>query len=508
MIIAGILGFVARHFANLSTTSTANTTTLLSAGPKYPVPFLILGILSCSNIMTGTNPNLFPLQNTNPQYTVVNGEVMQPVNFHIEPLRIGNLFNSLLGGFGASAARRVVTQSGNTALLPCVYTFSKDYDTSSPYLLPTNESARVRLDSTFQADPEEGWFGLGNTSGIDTPVLALDYFQSAPWFWVAFEEDTSSEDVANSGTRRKPAPVANPLSGLSAFSLGGVANGTNGSWTMSPILTNTIDTAISGIVDSVSNQFGWTGILGNIDPMLFFNISVNKTTYTNFINQSFYANTSNATQQLFSTSFSLTNLSATGFNLTGIQTLPYFNDTNLSSNDQLDDLISNDILTTIHQLSLMNSSSVRLGYWSSALRRYPAVAQAIQIVSNTPWGVLRFGSVENQTVSYMIQTGTDTRLLNVASYPSEGLRRMAFQTMFTKAMLKSRGNAITITPVYQIMPRYISTKIEIPASLLSARILFPFGISFFIPLFVYTLTLEKQSRIFIMMKVLNPKDRS
>jgi hypothetical protein len=51
------------------------------------------------------------------------------------------------------------------------------------------------------------------------------------------------------------------------------------------------------------------------------------------------------------------------------------------------------------------------------------------------------------------------------------------------------------------MPRYISTKIDIPASLLSARILFPFGISFFIPLFVYTLTLEKQSRIFIMMKV-------
>jgi hypothetical protein len=57
--------------------------------------------------------------------------------------------------------------------------------------------------------------------------------------------------------------------------------------------------------------------------------------------------------------------------------------------------------------------------------------------------------------------------------------------------------------VYKVMPRYISTKIQIPASLLSARILFPFGISFFIPLFVYTLTMEKQSRIFIMMKVLS-----
>ena len=32
VIIAGILGFVARHFADLSTTSTSNQTTLLSEG--------------------------------------------------------------------------------------------------------------------------------------------------------------------------------------------------------------------------------------------------------------------------------------------------------------------------------------------------------------------------------------------------------------------------------------------------------------------------------------------
>ena len=368
--------------------------------------------------------------------------------------------------------------------------------------METSEEAGVRVDSTFQADPPEGWFGLGNRSEIDPPILALDYFQTAPWFWVAFDEEASGEDVTSLGTRKKPAAVANPLGALSVLSLG-AGNGSNSSTMMSPAITNTIGAALSGIVDSASSQNGWTGILGNIDPMLFFNITVNKTEYTNFINQSFYSNSSTATQNLFSTSFSLTNLSSTGFNLTGLQTLPYFNDTSLSSNDQLDDLISNDILTTIHQLSLVNSSSVTLGYWSSALLRYPAVAKAIQIVSNMPWGVLRFGEVANSTVSYMIQAGTDSRLLNVASYPSEGLRRMAFQTMFSKALLNSRGEGVTITPVYQVMPRYISTKIEIPASLLSARILFPFGISFFIPLFVYILTLEKQSRIFIMMKVAN-----
>jgi hypothetical protein len=72
-------------------------------------------------------------------------------------------------------------------------------------------------------------------------------------------------------------------------------------------------------------------------------------------------------------------------------------------------------------------------------------------------------------------------------------------------LVKTIGSGITISPIYQVMPRYVSTKVDVPASLLSARILFPFGISFFIPLFVYTLTLEKQSRIFIMMKVCKPK---
>ena len=41
VIIAGILGFVARHFADL-TTNTANTTTLLSQGS-----FLLFSILNC-----------------------------------------------------------------------------------------------------------------------------------------------------------------------------------------------------------------------------------------------------------------------------------------------------------------------------------------------------------------------------------------------------------------------------------------------------------------------------
>jgi hypothetical protein len=396
----------------------------LTEGTRLP-SWLTLGVLSCSNISTGTNPSFFPAQDAQLQQTVVNGIVMQPVNFHIEPLRIGNLFNSLLGGFGASAARRVVTQSGNTGLLPCVYTFSKDYDTSEPYLPPVNETKSVRLDSTFQPDPPEGWFGLGNASGIQPPLLGLNYFQTAPWFHVAIDPSASDSDIHNLGSRNKAASVPNPLNSLGAFL------GTGSNSTASPGLTTTIESAISGIVSNAANESGWTGILGNMDSMLFFNITVNRTTFTNFVNQSDSVTTTVQQNLTFS------NLSATGFNLTGLQPLPWFNTTAIVTDDDLDDLISDDILRTVHELTLINATSIRLGYWSSAIMRYPAVAASIQVASNMPWGILRFTTVQNGTFTYMIQTGTDVRLSNVASYPAEGLRRMAFQTMFSKAICMS-----------------------------------------------------------------------
>jgi len=291
-----------------------------------------------------------------------------------------------------------------------------------------NESTLVHLDSTFQPDPPEGWFGLGNSSGIQPPILALDYFQTAPWFHVAFDSSATSSDVDNLGSRDKAASVSNPLGAISALAGGGGGNSSSNT-TLSPALTMTIDNAIIGIISNAANQSGWKGILGDIDPMLFFNVSVNRTIYTKFINQ-----TTNSTLSPLHSGLSFSNFTEAGFNLTGLQPLPWFNDTTLISDNDLDDLISNDILTTVHQLTLVNSSSVRLGYWSGALFRYPAVAKAIQIVSNMPWGVLRFSHVENGSYAYMIQAGTDQRLLNVASYPPEGLRKMAFQTMFSKAI--------------------------------------------------------------------------
>ena len=209
-----------------------------------------------------------------------------------------------------------------------------------------NEGTSVRFDSTFQPDPPEGWFGLGNSSGTQPPILALDYFQTMPWFHVAFDSGATGSDVDNLGSRNKTAGFADPLGTINALAGGGGENSSRNT-TLSPALTRTIDDAIGGIISNAANESLWKGILGDIDPMLFFNVSVNKTTYTKFINQ-----TINSTQSPQHTGFSFSNLTATGFNLTVLQPLPWFNDTNLVSDDELDDLISQDILTTVHQLTL------------------------------------------------------------------------------------------------------------------------------------------------------------
>jgi hypothetical protein len=334
-----------------------------------------------------------------------------------------------LGGFGASAARRVVAQAGNTGLLPCAYTFSKDYDFSQPYFPQVNESNVIRMDSTFLPDPPEGWFGLGNLSAIQPPILGLNYFQTAPWFHLAFDPGVSDAEIQALGSRNKAAAISNPLGVLDARGIVGGRNGSNSSL-VSPAQFSAVNNTIAGIAITAADVSGWSGILGNIDPMLFFNITVNRTSFTNFVNQS------NNILTTIQNNFTITNLSSTGFNLSGLQPLPWFTNTTLVTDSDLDDLISTDILRTVDQLTSVNASArgVRLGYWSGAILRYPAVAAAIQAVSNMPWGVLRFSSVDNGTYAYMIQTGTDVRLQNVASYPPEGFRRMAFQTMFERAL--------------------------------------------------------------------------
>ena len=237
----------------------------------------------------------------------------------------------LLGGFGASVSRNPVFQPGSTALVPCVYTFSKNYETSKPYFPGVNENDSLRLDSTFLPDPPDSWFGFGNSSSFNPPILALDYFQTAPWFRLAIDPSASQSDIENLGSRRKAQGLENPVA------LGGieiVSNATNSSAsTFSTGSKFAFASAIENLVSSSCNASNWSGLLGNIDTSLFMNLSVNDTEFLNFVGPLNHTND-------VRNSFTIANFSLIGLNLTIIQPLPWFDLSGSISDNDLDDQIS------------------------------------------------------------------------------------------------------------------------------------------------------------------------
>lgn len=68
------------------------------------------------------------------------------------------------------------------------------------------------------------------------------------------------------------------------------------------------------------------------------------------------------------------------------------------------------------------------------------------------------------------------------------------------------ANATRITHGFRGMPQLFSSKAEIPIASMVGRILYPFGVSFLLPIFVITLVKEKEDRILVMMRMVKLSD--
>ncbi|KAF9413059.1 hypothetical protein BGZ94_000850 [Podila epigama] len=189
--------------------------------------------------------------------------------------------------------------------------------------------------------------------------------------------------------------------------------------------------------------------------------------------------------------------------LGGIQPLPFFEQVAGSGYD-VDDALTGRIRVLIGDLALVNKSAIR--------RKDPEPAQLVEyyarigsIVQNMPMGALIFNAIDAaaRKFDYTLQVGTDVRLSRAANYPDRGFRLMQQQTALTNAILKTSAtaNQTKITHGFRGMPQLFSTKTEIPIASLVGRILYPFGVSFLLPIFVITLVKEKEDRILVMMRM-------
>lgn len=111
----------------------------------------------------------------------------------------------------------------------------------------------------------------------------------------------------------------------------------------------------------------------------------------------------------------------------------------------------------------------------------------------------------NKRYQWNYHYGFDARLTSSTTFPAAGPRLLFQQSQLDNAILRTNNatffGAAQITQGFRIMPQLGTTLISIPFGGIIGGILYPFGVSFLLPIFAITLVQEKESRILVMMKM-------
>ncbi|GBB91646.1 hypothetical protein RclHR1_01900011 [Rhizophagus clarus] len=189
------------------------------------------------------------------------------------------------------------------------------------------------------------------------------------------------------------------------------------------------------------------------------------------------------------------------------QPVPFF-DKRQGTIEDFDDLISNNVKDIINDLALIDKTILfDDNATQEQLLRFQI--KLSNIITKLPYGNILFDKIDPflKQWDYTLQIG-DVKIKNI-TFPSQGLRRIAQQSQLSNAFIKTvNGTGLTdgvagikITPTYRIMPNLFDTSIKIPIGTSVGNILYPFGISFLLPIFVITLVKEKEDRILVMMRM-------
>ncbi|KAI9204500.1 uncharacterized protein BJ171DRAFT_562062 [Polychytrium aggregatum] len=327
---------------------------------------------------------------------------------------------------------------------PCVRWFGENYPLSAlyeqdPQLTGVYSNPVFRRDTTYTAEPLQGWVANLLTGG--TMAYLFSNIQMRPWSYTVQSNNIQSGVLGTS-------PQLNPVTNFT------VALATFGS---TPYAYKPANVS-NGLLDTIAKRY--------------------------WLNVSFTAPSP----------------------FQGIQQVPYFTGLTGSTHTVLDGAISEAVSDTLALLANLNKSSLtNISATSSSTSQYLASAQ--QLSSNVPYGGLYFDVIDYTHLyfRYIMQIGTDSRLVAAVNFPAQGLRQVLQQAQLSNAFLRfsnpsALGNS-SITQGVRIMPEFGSTKISIPFGSLIGNILYPFGISFLLPIFVITLVKEKEDRILVMMKM-------
>jgi len=172
----------------------------------------------------------------------------------------------------------------------------------------------------------------------------------------------------------------------------------------------------------------------------------------------------------------------------------------------IDDIIGYQINSVVSQLTLLNKTILFNPASATLQEQLAFLASAAAITNQMPYGVIDFVTNDptRGQMDATFQIGTDRRIANAANFPSQWYRNLQAWSGVSNAFLRSIAPSLanaSISHSYRSMPQYANTKINLPVATAIGRILYPWGVSFLLPIFVIIMVKEKEDRILVMMKM-------
>ncbi|KAI9355101.1 ABC-2 family transporter protein-domain-containing protein [Zopfochytrium polystomum] len=127
-----------------------------------------------------------------------------------------------------------------------------------------------------------------------------------------------------------------------------------------------------------------------------------------------------------------------------------------------------------------------------------------------PYGAVFLDSwnVDALSIRAVLQFGSDKRLLAAGNFPTAGQRMLTQMVQLNQAVLKAIGarwggkaKDARVTQGIRAFPNMQTTGFTLEIGGIIGGILYPFGVSFLLPIFVIVLVKEKEDRIFVMMRM-------
>ncbi|ORY27578.1 hypothetical protein BCR33DRAFT_725456, partial [Rhizoclosmatium globosum] len=346
-----------------------------------------------------------------------------------------------------------VTQTSHA----CVYWFGENYPQDSAiYEKNAALTGLSKLDTTYMSPPDNGWVGSLITLYQASPTVPSTDFITAQSLLSTYQ--TNQWFLAASGVGLSTCLGARPA--LAALTY-------TGAQTVGTAASSTPFVSYSTSADSN----GYSGMLGSIEGRLYLNLS------------------------------SATTLTAMTFNR-----VPYAQLSSSSVDNDLDDSLSSLMSSVIAGLAGLDKS-VLLKTNPTALELANFYKSAQLVTQNMPYGAVYLNTFDqtNLYAQWILHFGTDVRIEGAGNFPSQGQRQLTMVAQLgqvsLRALLSSTYSGATITQGIRAFPQTTSTLLDVPIGGLIGRILYPFGVSFLLPIFTIMLVKEKEDRIFIMMKL-------